>query len=162
SGYPISTYEVAAPQNYVTIRGFRVVSVGGQLLQYGRGGSHVVIEDNEFSAASSAVVGAGVGFGDAPGSTDVTIRNNVIHVTFGASGVIVKNLVYNVNSVGIYACDDAGKPVNTSITNNTITTCGAGLCLGNLDTASRFQVINNLITKCPGGGMGGWLPSTGT
>src|SRR4029079_5228538 len=82
SGYPISTYDVAAPQNYVTIRGFRVVSVGGQLLQYGRGGSHVVIEYNEFSAASSAVIGAGVAFGDAPGSTEVTIRNNVIHDTF--------------------------------------------------------------------------------
>src|SRR6185436_126 len=55
TGYPISTYDVAAPQSYVTIRGFRIISTGGQLLQYGRGGSHVVIENNEFSAASSAV-----------------------------------------------------------------------------------------------------------
>ncbi|HVE38287.1 MAG TPA: Ig-like domain-containing protein [Planctomycetota bacterium] len=255
-GYPISTYDVTAPQNYVTIRGFRVISTGGQLLQYGRGGSHVVIENNEFSAASSAVIGAGVGFGDAPGSKDLTIRNNVIHdtfgeaiyiggnsytvgsptnldgvlvennhiysagrwggegdcidlkaglanvivrnnvchdnvgttnvngitslspltaegnvvynlpggkgITFGASGVIVKNIILNTNSCGIYACDDAGKPVHTSITNNTVYNCGSGLCLGNLDTASTFEAINNLITHCPGGGMGGWLPSSGT
>jgi hypothetical protein len=74
----------------------------------------------------------------------------------------VRNIIYNTNSCGIYACDDAGKPVNTSITNNTVYNCGSGLCMGNLSTASSFQIINNLITNCPGGGMGGWLPASGT
>jgi hypothetical protein len=256
AGYPISTWDVAAPQNYVTIRGFRIISTGGQLIQYGHGGSHVVIENNELSAAASALIGAGLGFGDAPGSSDLTIRNNVIHdtfgeaiyiggnsytvgaptnlhgvliennviygagrwggegdcidlkaalanvtvrnnvchdnvgttnvngitslspltaegnviynipggkgITFGASGVIVRNIIYNTNSCGIYACDDVTLPVTTSITNNTVTNCGSGLCMGNLSTASSFQILNNLITNCPGGGMGGWLPASGT
>jgi hypothetical protein len=256
AGYAISTWDIAAPQSYVTIRGFKVVSTGGQIIQYGRGGSHVVIENNDLSAASSAVIGAGLGFGDAPGSSDLTIRNNVIHdtfgeaiyvggnsytvgsptnldgvliehnhiynagrwggqgdcidlkaalanvvvrnnvchdnvgtvnvngitslspltaqgnviynlpggkgITFGTSGVIVENIIYNTNSSGIYASDDQTHSVNTSITHNTMYNCGVGLTLGDFLAASSFQVLNNLIVNCPGGGMGGWLPSSGT
>ncbi len=253
AGYAISTYDIAAPQNYVTIRGFKIVSSVGQMIQYGHGGSHVVIENNDLSAASSAVTGAGLGFGDVPGTTDLTIRNNVIHdtfgeaiyiggnsytvgsptnldgiliennhiynvgrwggegdcidlkaslrnvvvrnnvchgnqggnadgivslspltaqgnvvygvlghgITFGASGVILQNLVYNAQKAGIYSCDDPNYPVQSSITGNTVYNCGGGLTLGDFSAASSFEVINNLIVSCPGGGMGGWLPSSG-
>jgi RNA polymerase sigma-70 factor (ECF subfamily) len=94
--YPIIAKDTSGPVNYVTIRGFRILSVSGQLLSYS-GGSHVIIENNELSALPGSYIGNGLSFGDIPGTVDVTIRNNVIHDTFG-SAVAIGNHSYSAGS----------------------------------------------------------------
>lgn len=92
AGYPMSTGP--AKRNCVTIRGFKIVAGvgdrGGQIINYW-GGDHVVIEHNDLSHADTARHGAGLQFGYAHhkgrsgngGCTNIIIRNNVIHDTFG-------------------------------------------------------------------------------
>lgn len=94
-GYPISAYLRGTNQDHVTIRGFKAIGGfggrGGQALAYW-GGSHLLIENCEFLHDPAAKDGACVQFGYAwsehgkrenGGCTDITIRNNVIHDTFG-------------------------------------------------------------------------------
>ena len=94
-GYPLSCYTPGTKQDYVTLRGFKAVAGvggrGGQALAYW-GGSHVVIENCEFMHDPAASHGACVQFGyawaeggkkECGSCTDIVIRSNRIHDTFG-------------------------------------------------------------------------------
>ncbi len=110
SAYPVSTGQ-NVKRNYVTVRGFKIVSTNGQGIYYW-GGDHVIIEYCDISHTSSTTHGPGMYFEYARrstntenpcvpdnqhncGVTDITIRNNAIHDTFGEALYI--GGVYNLN-----------------------------------------------------------------
>ncbi|MGD8237142.1 MAG: right-handed parallel beta-helix repeat-containing protein [Armatimonadota bacterium] len=119
--YPINTATRDTKRSHVTIRGFKVIAGsgrrGGQGVAYW-GGDHVVIEHCEITHHDDVAHGPGIIFGYAwnadgtpknAGCTDITVRNNVVHTTYGE---------------GIYigGSHDVAKPAHTNVTieNNTI------------------------------------------
>jgi hypothetical protein len=170
--YPISSYAIAGPQNNVTIRGFRVLSTGGQLIPY-RGGSHVLIENNELSALPSANIGAGLMFGDLPGTTDLTIRNNIIHDTFGEAiyvggnsytygaptnldGVLIEgNTIYNAGRYGGQGdCIDLKAALaNVVVRNNVCHDSAASGNVNGITALSPLTAEGNVIYNMPDRGI---------
>lgn len=142
--YPMSTGQ-GQLRDYVTIRGFRVIAgddgVGGQIINYW-GGSHVIIEHNDLSHHPNAGHGAGLQFGYAHhqggggngGCTDITIRFNTVHDTFG-------------ECIYVGGSEDTGQSAHTGIVveGNTTHRCGVlggeGDCIdikdGNTDVTIR-------------------------
>lgn len=188
-GYPLSAHTPGANQDHVTIRGFKAIGgyagYGGQALVYW-GGSHVLIENCEFTHDPSAKHGACVQFGYAwnergtrqnGGCTDISIRNNVIHDTFGEaiyiggsgntrdpatgkvypshSGVLIEgNVIYNVgNRGGEGDCIDIKDGLtHVTIRNNTCHHTQGGNAAG-ISSLSQFTAERNVIYSVAGHGI---------
>ena len=153
--YPINSYTIQIDnnyvnQNYITLRGFKAVAgtggVGGQALAYW-GGNHVVIENNELTHHPAAQHGATLQWGYAypegypsrlgnGGNTDITIRNNLIHDTFG-------ECIY----IGGSANNGLPAHSNVIIENNTTFHCGIrggeGNCIDVKDELTKVTIRNN-------------------
>ena len=109
--YPVTTANnlSGVERNYWTLRGFRVIATNGQQL-FMTAVRHVIVENNHFSSDLTGVpvasrVGPGVivskpVLATSIAGVDVTIRNNIIHDTFG-EGIYIG---------GYYACGE-GAPL---------------------------------------------------
>jgi hypothetical protein len=127
STYPVSSENFSPPfppRNYITIRGFRIIAIDGQIAAL-QGMSNLIFELNEGSTNPGATVGPGVitgltSLGDTRFPSHIIIRNNNIHDTQG-------ECIY----IGGSTPDPpgSGSPVNTGddilIQGNTLTNCGA-------------------------------------
>ncbi len=163
SAYPISAYLPGTYQDHVTIRGFKAVAGvggrGGQALAYW-GGSHVLIENCEFMHDPAVKHGACVQFNyawtehgvrDNGGCSDITIRNNVIHDTFGegihigGSGNTIDPSTGKVCLAHSHVVIDGNHICNTGIHG------GEGDCIDLKDGLSNVIVRNNICHHTRGG-----------
>lgn len=159
SAYPVTTGQ-NVKRNYVTVKGFKIVSTNGQGIYYW-GGDHVIIEYCDISHTSSTTHGPGMYFEYARrstntenpcvpdnqhncGVTDITIRNNAIHDTFGEALYI--GGVYNLNFPS---------HSNITIENNTVYDAGKfggeGDGIETKDGMSSVTIRSNIVYQTVAG-----------
>jgi parallel beta-helix repeat protein len=167
SGYPISAYLPGTNQDHVTIRGFKAIGGfggrGGQALVYW-GGSHVLIENCEFLHDPAAKHGACVQFNYAwsergerrnGGCTDLTIRNNVIHDTFG-EGIYIGGSGNTLDpSTGKVRPAHSQIVIEGNHIYNTGLRGGEGDCIDLKDGLSDVTLRNNVCHHTRGGNATG-------
>ena len=144
--YPINTGN--QKRNYITIRGFKttggVVGKGGQSIYY-FGGDHIIIENNEITHSSNSTHGAALQFHYAHylkdgidvgngGSTDINIRNNIIHDTFG-------------EAIYIGGSENQVLPAHSNITIENNTIYNAGRYGGQGDCIDIKDGLTNVIVR---------------
>jgi hypothetical protein len=156
--YPISTER--GNRDFVTVRGFRAVAgtggVGGQIVYY-YGGSYVVLECNDLTHSPNAGDGASLQYGYAHlqagggngGCTDITIRNNYIHDTYG-------------ECIYVGGSEDTGLSAhsNVRVEGNTLYHCGIrhaqGDCIDIKDGMDGVTVRGNVCSfNAPGDNVNG-------
>ncbi len=179
-GYAIST--PTQNENYVTIRGFKAIggygAYGGQALNYW-GGDHVIIEQNELTHDPGAIHGATLQFGYAHtaggggngGNTDITIRNNLVHDTFGegiyvggsedtklsahSNVLIEKNTIYNAGVRGGQGdcIDIKDELTNVTVRNNVCHDSFNSSNTNGITSLSTTDIENNVIYNMPNKGI---------
>ena len=148
---PVSSENFSSPfpmRNYITIRGYVLISTGGQIAAL-EGMGNLIFELNDASATSAATNGAAVftgisGTGATNWGSHIIIRNNTIHDTQG-------ECIY----IGGSTPDPpgTGAPTNTGddilIQGNTIMDCGRWGAQGDgVDTKdghTNLRIIGNTI-----------------
>jgi len=167
SGYPLSAYLPGTNQDRVTIRGFKAIGGfggrGGQAFVYW-GGSHVLIENCEFMHDPGAKHGACVQFNYAwsehgerqnGGCTDITIRNNVIHDTFGEGLYIGGSGNTRDPSTGKVRPAHSHLVIEGNHIYNTGIRGGEGDCIDLKDGLSDVTIRNNICHHTQGGNATG-------
>jgi hypothetical protein len=163
AGYPVSAYLPGTNQDYVTIRGFRAIGGfggrGGQALAYW-GGSHVLIENCEFTHAPEARDGACVQFGYAwsehgtrqnGGCSDITIRHNVIHDTLG-EGIYIGGSGNTIDpATGKVRPAHSGLLIEGNHIFNTGARGAEGDCIDLKDGLSDVTIRDNICHNTQGG-----------
>jgi len=166
-GYPLSAHVPGTNQDNVTIRGFKAIGGfggrGGQALVYW-GGSHVRIEQCEFLHAPEAKHGACVQFNYAwdehgtrqnGGCSDITIRNNLIHDTFG-EGLYIGGSGNTVDpATGKVRPAHSGVVIEGNHIYNTGIRGGEGDCIDLKDGLSDVTIRDNVCHDTQGGNATG-------
>jgi hypothetical protein len=181
AGYPINTGS-GEKRSYVTIRGFKATAgaggYGGQIIHYW-GGDHVIIEHNILTHDAAAEHGAALQFGYAHhqdgegngGCTDIVIRGNTIHDTYGEciyiggsedtglpahSGVLVEsNVTYNC---GVYGgqgdCIDPKDGITDLVIRGNLCHDGADADnVNGIPSSSPMTAVGNIIYSMPNKGI---------
>jgi hypothetical protein len=154
-------------QDHVTVRGFKAIGGfggrGGQALVYW-GGSHVLIEKCEFLHAAEATHGACVQFNYAwdeggrrqnGGCTDITIRDNLVHDTFG-EGIYIGGSGNTIDpATGKVRPAHSGVLIEGNHIYNTGIRGAEGDCIDLKDGLSDVTIRGNICHDTQGGNANG-------
>jgi hypothetical protein len=145
-------------RNYVTIRGFKLVSTTGHIFMGGM--NYLTFELNDYSSALGAVGGPGVSTGvpsvrntGAHGGTwssHIIIRNNTIHDTFGEC-IYIGGATPDPPGYGGALTAPAQTGTDILIQGNTLTNCGLrggqGDGIDVKDGNTNLRIVNNVIQR---------------
>lgn len=176
SSYSIEAGFGAPKKNYVTVRGFKAKTTGQSQAFYFWGGDHLIVENNDFQAATSVALFDYAHRATASdtrqngGCTDITFRNNVIHDSKGEglyiggssdtgrpahSNVTIEgNLIYNTGILGGQGdCIDLKDGLSNVVVRNNICRNGKGSSADGITSHSAARIENNVITGMEDSGI---------